>query len=724
MDIIEIDQLISRFIKCFDAFLFNEANIVLKTLNQNFPSDIRVKTINADWAYFQKELTLANHLYDDILKANPDNTDCLKAKAQIALDLNQQDKAEYFIELALKSNNNHVACLLQKANLHLSKKEIKSFFDLIDACLQKEPQNSFLLSAKGMVYCIHLQQVEKGSDYLNQAIIHNPFNIQTHLLLGRGYSPQNYEENTDLSERLLKADDLLKNNQFKKANVLLKREYQKNKLDINTLRLYAASEFHLNNFRKCIELSFEILNIKANYGLAHYYIAESLIHLKDQFNVIINQRKEIFNQKISPSSIPFLEKVFINYDQCDDTLKKLIRISLEPFNHLMEALAISGATVYFKDLHHFLSECPYLKHLKNTRSIDLRLADDLGGQGGYHTSSEKLQQKKASYGGYNVAFHEFGHLIHWLMTDIQNDQLKQLFINAKKTNRILDWYSSQNVREYFAQGIEAYISEYKLPGETDAFKNTHSLLLEKDPDFIQFLESFLNQESIQDNIVKAYILKSQFLETNLEALDLLNKSLELYPDNEDILTEMGIIYRDIDLNQAILIHQNIITHNPLHKTAHLALAYDFFLQKGEVNQAIDLLQKLQIKMPNDAEILHFLGFYFLVNKEYQSAILCLDQALSLDPYPDPYHLSINDPFHLLGKSYSSIEDYAQAIECFKKSLKINANNVNLLNNLAFAFLKLDKFEEAENTLKSALSLNPHDTESLELLKDLKILDIN
>jgi tetratricopeptide (TPR) repeat protein len=78
----------------------------------------------------------------------------------------------------------------------------------------------------------------------------------------------------------------------------------------------------------------------------------------------------------------------------------------------------------------------------------------------------------------------------------------------------------------------------------------------------------------------------------------------------------------------------------------------------------------------------------------------------------------------IGLQISSIEDYTQAIEYFQKSLKINANNVNLLNNLAFAFLKLDKFEEAENTLKSALSLNPHDTESLELLKDLKILDIN
>lgn len=719
MELNKIDELIYRFKTLYKSFLFKEAEIVLNELNHRYPSNHLVKTLNADWAYFQKEYELADQLYDDLLKENPQNSEILKAKAQIALDLNHLEEADDLINLAINCNNNHVDCLLLKANIHYRKKELKTFSDLIDSGLEKEPQHSLLLSAKGMYYCIHLQQVKIGANYLNQAIKHNPLNIQAHLLLGRGYSPVNYEDNTEWSDRLQEADKLLKKNQYKKAKILLKREYQKNKQDINTLRLFAASEFHLNNFRKCIELSFEILSIKANYGLAHYYIAESLIHLKDQFNVIIKQRKELFDQKESPLSIPFLKELFINYDQCDDTLKKLIRISLQPFSQLMEALTISGATVYFKDLHHLLSECPFLKYLKNTRSIDLRLADDLGGQGGYHMSSEKLQQKKACYGGYNVAFHEFGHLIHWLMTDTQNDQLKQLFINAKKTHRILDLYSSQNVREYFAQGIEAYISDYKFPDETDAFKNTHSLLLEKDPDFILFLESFLHQTSFQDNVVKAYILKSQFLDTNLEALDLLNKTLELYPDNGDILTEIGIIYRDIDLNKAIMIHQDILTKNPLHKPATIALAYELFLQNSEVNLSIDLLQNLQIKMSKDAEILHYMGFYYLVKKDFPQAILYLNQSISLDPYPDPYQLSIEDPFHLLGKSDSSIGDYTQAIENYQKSLKINANNIDLLNNLAYAFLKLDKFEEAENTLKSALALNPVNPESLALLEKLK-----
>ena len=146
------------------------------------------------------------------------------------------------------------------------------------------------------------------------------------------------------------------------------------------LKLLAVTEFHLGNYQNCINYSFKILKIKPNYGLAHYFISEALIKKEEKHNLKINALKEEFLTKKVDDNIPFLDKVFINYDQCDSLLQKSIRLNISPFKGFLEALYTSGATVYFKDLHHVIWNCPFLENTKGTYTADLRLTDDIGGQ--------------------------------------------------------------------------------------------------------------------------------------------------------------------------------------------------------------------------------------------------------------------------------------------------------------------------------------------------------
>jgi hypothetical protein len=65
-----------------------------------------------------------------------------------------------------------------------------------------------------------------------------------------------------------------------------------------------------------------------------------------------------------------------------------------------------------------------------------------------------------------------------------------LYANAKKKDLFLDDYAASRYTEYFAQGVEAYLSETK----TDTWKywkHTKKELEAKDPGLAAFIKSLL-----------------------------------------------------------------------------------------------------------------------------------------------------------------------------------------------------------------------------------------
>jgi hypothetical protein len=93
-------------------------------------------------------------------------------------------------------------------------------------------------------------------------------------------------------------------------------------------------------------------------------------------------------------------------------------------------------------------------------------------------------------GQYNKLYHEFGHLVHLsLMTEKEFHHLEMLYKAALKNHQTLDDYAAQNATEYFAQGLEAYLSVEKLGVSGEYYRHSKSDLLKKDPDLYRFIES-------------------------------------------------------------------------------------------------------------------------------------------------------------------------------------------------------------------------------------------
>ncbi len=648
IDAINKNELIKKCTSLKNNCKYYDLSIVVQDISDSKPSDNDLKCIVADWARFQMNYALADSIYSDILAQNPSYISALNGKALIALDFSRISESLNYLQNALKVCPTNTETLLNLAEATLKNRDNAGYLQLINKVLEIEPLNSDALAGMGMFLCMYNHDIAEGSKYLLKALKSNPLNSKANYLLGRGYSPATYDEDSTNNSQLILADSLLRENRFKEAQNLILTEHHKDSVNLQTLKLIAATEYHLGNYYKCIDYSLEILRLKPNYGLAHYYIAEALTKLKDEHNVLIQHYKMNYSRKTAPAEIPYLKEVFINFEQCDEDLKKVIRLNVQPFKDFMEPLYVSGATIYFKDLHHLLWNCPFLQDSKGTRSIDQRLVDDLGGQGGYHMSSEKVQQKDVMSGKYNVAFHEFGHLIHWLFTPEQNRELKHLFIKAKKGKYTLDWYADSNEREYFAQGVEAYLSDYKLPGLPAAFANTKADLLKRDPDLLNFIERLTTQKSYQEQIVQAFCLKAKYLDSLDEAMNCLKNALKLFPEHPVLLIELGNLYREnSSYDEAIQIHRSATIKYPDNIHAVVELSYDLYLKSSNTAESISLLESMSAKITPDAELLSFLGYYYSLMKDRLKARYYLERSLELDPWPDPYSFRIFDAKKLL-----------------------------------------------------------------------------
>lgn len=97
---------------------------------------------------------------------------------------------------------------------------------------------------------------------------------------------------------------------------------------------------------------------------------------------------------------------------------------------------------------------------------DLRLMDNVGGEGSRQALvADKGLMPLCETGGFNVFYHEFGHLLHLtLLSETEFWRLENLYESAMKENRYdPNSYSAVNSLEYFGEGVRAYFSLEKEP---------------------------------------------------------------------------------------------------------------------------------------------------------------------------------------------------------------------------------------------------------------------
>lgn len=120
------------------------------------------------------------------------------------------------------------------------------------------------------------------------------------------------------------------------------------------------------------------------------------------------------------------------------------------------------------------------------------------------------------------------------------------------------------------------------------------------------------------------------------------------------------------------------------KPAGYLRAVKAHLRNGKQKEAFALLQQATVRFPDEPLILSYYGcFQSLVDKKYRSGVETCKQALILLKKQRPFEEELLYPvfFLNLGRAYLAAGKKADAIESFRKGLKYDNSNSELLKEL-------------------------------------------
>ena len=134
-------------------------------------------------------------------------------------------------------------------------------------------------------------------------------------------------------------------------------------------------------------------------------------------------------------------------------------------------------------------------------------------------------------------------------------------------------------------------------------------------------------------------------------------------------------------------------------TAALRMMGVIFVQRGQFDEAVSVLEKVVRQDPLSAEALNTLGTAYMQKRMADKAEDAFLRALNLRP--DYAAAFVN-----LGLLHLLFERYDRAAEYFEKALPRLSDNATLANNLAVCYIRLGRMEDARALLTGIAAKQP------------------
>ncbi len=160
----------------------------------------------------------------------------------------------------------------------------------------------------------------------------------------------------------------------------------------------------------------------------------------------------------------------------------VVRRAIAPMGAHLPALVAAGARHEILSLASSLVDAEERAHLVGQTTPDGRWYAHLRGVGGLHAATGEELLRAAAQHEFDTFAHEFAHqiLTHALPAE-RRGEVNALYRSALEAGACLDDYAASNVDEYFAQGYEAFVSEWKRPGVRHTASHTRAELARRDP---------------------------------------------------------------------------------------------------------------------------------------------------------------------------------------------------------------------------------------------------
>ncbi|MBN2430650.1 MAG: tetratricopeptide repeat protein [Acidobacteria bacterium] len=684
------------------------------------PAEPVLKILAARLAMDRMDFPQARAVLTDFPADHPQRATALAQLAEIAFTTYDYDRAAQRVEDCLAVDPANSRAYLIKSLLHRSRQENDGWIAAGRRAVELDPYDDAARANLANILMRGQRQMEEGYAQAEIALRLNPYCRDAHYFIGTGWTPYDYkdqplpEDDTVgelLRSLLAEGETALQGRDFVTAEAAFIQALVLMPDHLSAMMGQATVLYQQQRYRDALRLFFRMLTLNPHYGLAHYGVAQCLLRIRDRHNTHLAEMEQEFVALDAPEP-PYLRDVFINYDGLDADLQKIIRISVQHLKSFFPALQIAGATFYLKPFHHWLWQAPHNGGLRGQRTFDLRLWDDVKGNGGFHATSGADWERDVKYRRFNVLAHEFAHQVHPFLPRAQRQEMRRLFLKAKRERRTMDFYADFNEWEYFAVGYEAYVSPEKLPGQRLVYSHTRRELQKKDPDLYRFIEGLGELPDYRESEILAVITKGRRTidkEQAAEHLAYLDQALTDYGPHPLLLQAKGDVYRrQEDLSAAMAIHRQMMEQFPENTSGYLELAEDYRFS-GDAGRGAALLAAQVQEQPAAVELWVALADLAWQTGDLQQMESAVHQALELDPYPDTY-AAVN-PYHLQARGFMAREQWSAAIKPLRFSLEnLDMNDPPALADLALVYFMEGRSEEANTGLDQARQLaadDPH-----------------
>ena len=727
-----LDALITQAILLRRQYSFGDAARTLSRAAELAPASPEVRLLEGRHALDRMDLAAADTIYGELLRSNPGSAPARLGLAEITFWTDQHADAQELLDQALDIDPTLAPAHLLAARIHREAQATAEWRAAVRSAVEVDS-----LSADGHAAMATLLRsdgaLEDAYRHAQIAIELDPFSHGAHSYLGNGGSLFGYDSvpadpsefDGRVGELLTLGDTHLLARRYREAMGPFRDVLAEEPSNVVAMMGIGTAYYHLGEFETALGWFSRILADHPGYGLAHYGVSYALRRMRDRVLVGLDEMRTVFEQRDAPEP-PGLREVFPDYERLDDELQKIVRLSVAPFSNYLPALAVAGATFHLLPFHKLLWQSPHKERTKGTRTFDLRLWDDVKGQGGFHAVGGEEWVRDVRYQRWNVVTHEFTHQVHGMFPDSMRAEVARLFQTAKTERRTLDYYADFNEMEYFAQAAEAFISEIKFTDQRGTSKHTRDLLAVRDSALFEFLGRVNERDNYGDVEVRAYRQKGNTLIRGGDltaAAAAAREALERYGDHPDLLDLLARAYRlEGDYAEAKRLHGMSIDAFPDATIGYTGLAEDVVLEGRNHEHAIALLGTAAQRHPESAELkLRLADVYYTAGK-LDSMELALDSALRIEGSPNPYG-GVADPWILRARGRMLREDYEGAEEAFRQSLdNINRRNPSAWAELALVQLRAGRAGPGRQDLATARLLDPDGARVLEVESDFAAHD--
>jgi Tfp pilus assembly protein PilF len=202
-----------------------------------------------------------------------------------------------------------------------------------------------------------------------------------------------------------------------------------------------------------------------------------------------------------------------------------------------------------------------------------------------------------------------------------------------------------------------------------------------------------------------------------KAKEYLDKALDLQPNFDLALDGLGLVYfMQRQFPEAIASFEKALRSNPKLTDArnHLGTVYQ---EIGQLDKAESEFQTASEDMTYHSRELPFynLSRLYFIKEDFQTAMDFVNQALIINPR---MVLALN----LQGILYENLQKFPQAVDSYRRAIKINPDDITLKYNLAGALFKNEEYTQAESLFREIQPMATSEEMQTNIAKYLDMLE--